>query len=224
MSEQYAKKKISDIQKSITFWELECIHEEGAKKTLISVGEFAHSNEDKKNQNSIDQVHLWEIYSAKRKRIIIASFTIVFILLISALLFASPYIFECFPIQSENKYNKQKISNDTLISINETVNLVKKNVTVENKRSNKIILKDTSEIKGNSSFNNADSNSDQINLVIENNTKSARNRGIISSFGVICFFIFYPFISICISLIWVKKLVKHLFGKSSIKYTNPNEN
>lgn len=167
MSEQYAKKKISDIQKSITFWELEWIHDEVAKKLPISIGEIAHSNEDKKikinldleipkfesanglpltsnfitgnisineiektkvwllkNEKSIDQVHLWEIYYAIRKKIIIESFTIVFIFLISALLFASPYIFECFPIQSENKYNKQKITNDTLIIINETVNLI----------------------------------------------------------------------------------------------------
>lgn len=264
MSEQYAKKKISDIQKSITFWELEWIHD-WVKKPPISVGEIVHSNEDKKikinfdleipesenairlpvtgyfrtenisnnennktkvwllkYQNSIDQVHLWEIYYAKRKRIIIESFTIVFIVFFTALVFVSPYIFEWFPVQSKIG-NKMETTNDSLIKRNQiTENFLHKNSMVKIKISSEITMSDTSLVKNNKELKDTASKSGQHSQK-EENFKLSRNRGIVGGFWAVYFLILYPSISIVSSLIRVKKLIEHLFGNPSL-YVNPNEN
>jgi hypothetical protein len=263
MSVQYAKKKISDIQKSITFWELECIHD-WVKMPPISVGEIVHSNENEKikinfdleipksedairhpmtgyfrtenisnnktkvwllkYQNSIDQVHLWEIYYAKRKRIITESFIFIFIVLFISLLYTSPYIFEWLPLQKKNGYMMLETTNDPLLKRNQfTENFLYKNSIVKIKINSEITIRDTSIVKNSAELEESALKNGQFSQK-EENFKSSRNRGIISAFGAFYFFLLYPFMSLWLCRKRIKMLIGHLFGNSLSKYVNPNEN
>ena len=268
MSLQYARKKISDIQKKITYMELVLIHKAANSSARIPEGDLSYSVENKRifisidiasygsalpfcpaagmlrmtkstdeekpqikikffesNRKLLDQVHLWEIYYAKRKQMMRISFLGFFILFLIIAIAGAPYLISRYsagPSWPAVQYFHEKASDTLSIKRKIEVKSVEQNTGIERATINRTTNYDSSII----SEKVLASQKKRNGFGVEKDNKNDKQPSVLHRMflGVMFFFFLFIYImaSVWVGLMFSKCLIRKIFSPVNL-FTNPDE-